>query len=208
MGENIQIVRWVFFAVLLGLCETSFAANLLQNADFANAAPFANWTNYDVITPWLTPCPAAGPCGTFQNSPGDECCGEPASGSAAAQFTSLASDMIQCVPGIVAGTSYDFGAWMRTIPPTKQVPSRVTVIVWWISTPDCLGDVVGSSQSAAVTTTDWTRIAVPSQVAPATTQSAAFIIRNTSYSQPTEVDSVFLGPSGTVPVELQSFSVD
>lgn len=199
---------WLLATWLLVACHAASAANLLQNADFAQADGLSSWLYFDSFTAQVTTCSGTSPCGSFTYVADDECCGQPSSGSALSHVQTRPSMLYQCVPGIVANTAYDFGAWLRLVEPLGSWIYRIQVTVTWFPSTDCSGSGSSGTRSSSISATDWTRVGVPAQIAPPGTQSAWFIIRDGGYTAPTEIDSVFFGPSGTVPVELQFFSVD
>ena len=85
-------------------------------------------------------------------------------------------------------------------------------LVWYAST-DCTGQAIGAGPSRTTQSTSWTRIAVPNTIAPSGAQSARIDLisgptGDAGSSVGMQFDGAFFGPSGTVPVELQSFSVD
>lgn len=189
------------------------AANLLVNADFDQATSMAGWTwiNLDEASK-IEICGTGTTCGSMHLSTA-ECCGIAASGSVASTsplFNALA--LTQCVTGIVENTAYDFGAWIRLTTASGFEPGLPGVGIRWYASNDCSG-VSLSSNGQSVAPENWSRTAVPANTAPAGSHSAQFLLSvgpsgDSGTSVGMEFDSAFFGPTGTVPVELQSFVID
>jgi len=189
------------------------AANELVNSDFALATGFGGWTSYDSIQGTYTPCSGTVSCGAFAFST-DECCAQPASGSITATSPLFDfSSLIECV-AVTENASYDYGAWIRlTNRPPGSEPGLPGVSATWYGSSDCSGTPIGAGASAGTEALVWTRIALPSNIAPAGAQSAAFALNigvsgDAGVMVTAEYDSAFFGPSGSVPVGLASFSVE
>jgi hypothetical protein len=187
------------------------ASNLLTNPDFNESDQLAGWT-WAADNGQSFVCGPGSECGNmhFSNS---ECCGGSASGSVASNSAFFfLEELDQCVTGIEANTSYDFGVWIRLTSASGLEPGLPGVGLTWYSSSDCTGPGAGGA-SQFVAPAVWTRVAMPGNIAPANSRSAKFSL----YAGPTgdagtsvgmEFDGAFFGPSGTVPVELQSFVVD
>ncbi len=169
------------------------AQNLLTNPNFD--ADLGSWTTASGAT-W------------------DGTDGSPAAGSMLLSSTAAGRLQVYQCQLVTAGQSYDFGASVRpggTAPGT--VGDGLYVFVLWFSDAACSVFPAQSSvflQPASSGT--WTRYAAGAQTAPAGTHSAMLLIRLDNFAGLPNlgyrVDSAFLGPSGTVPVELQNFRVD
>jgi len=115
-----------------------------------------------------------------------------------------------CVTGIVGGQQYDIGAWIEA--PTGQGTSGlVSIFAFFYSGPSCASSLgVGFGVTDIAPTDTWTLYNVTNRTAPAGAGSARFEIWNSrSAAVPWEfhVDDTFVGPPGTVPVELLTFEV-
>jgi len=205
-----------FGACLLLICAfDARAANLLINADFSDG--FSGWSQADNSsspTFAIAPCPGGSECGIFQNDALDDCCGQspPAEiRSASSLFYTRA--IVQCVSSIAANTAYDYGAWMRITTASGPQPGVPNVFVLWYPTSDCSGQYGAIGPSALTEAPTWTRVANSVVVSPTDAGSVLMVLSAGPYGDSgTQVgmafDGAFFGPSGTVPVELQSFFVD
>jgi hypothetical protein len=206
----------VWFSVCLlafaAASATARADNLLVNPDFDLAAGLGGWTAHELADNTYTPCSGTGSCGAFLFTE-DECCAQPASGSISATSPLLDfSELLECVT-VAENTAYDYGAWLRlTNRPPGIEPGLPGVSVSWFASADCSGSAMSSGPQDGTESLLWTRIGIPSIVAPMGAHSAAFILAigvsgDAGVMVTAEYDSAFFGPSGTVPVELQAFSV-
>ncbi len=199
------------------LTNGAAAANLLVNPDFDQSNGFSGWSVY--LSGYSGPsstCTGSSNCGVFHYVANDECCGQGSSGAIAANspffYQNLAA-VFQCVTGISGNAAYDYGVWMRLTTASGPNPGLPIVFLSWYSSADCTGQSAGATAGGTTGSGTWTRIAVPGSVAPVGTQSAAFMMIAGEYGDSgtqvgMEFDSAFFGPAGTVPVELQSFSVE
>jgi hypothetical protein len=190
-----------------------FAANLLVNSDFDQTASMAGWTWIQVVDGGESvACGTGATCGAMHFSTA-ECCGVGASGSVASNSSFFdAEALAQCVTGIVENTAYDFGAWIRLTTVPGMQPGLPGVLVRWYSSNDCSGSALAFN-GTSVGPVSWSRTAFPMNIAPSGSHSAQFLLRaaptgDSGTSVGMEFDSAFFGPSGTVPVELQSFAID
>ena len=115
-----------------------------------------------------------------------------------------------CVTGIVGGQLYDVGAWIEA--PTGQGTSgTVSIFAFFYSDSSCtLSLGIGTGVTDIAPTDTWTLYNVTNIAAPANAGSARFEIWNSRASAvPWEfhVDDTFVGPPGTVPVELLTLEV-
>jgi len=213
MGIAPRTSLLALLAVLASWTTLADAANELVNPDFALATGFSGWTSHDSIQDIYTPCSGAVSCGAFAFS-NDECCGQPASGSITATSPLIDfNSVIECV-AVTENASYDYGAWIRlTNRPPGIEPGLPSVSATWYGSSDCSGNPIGPAALAGTESLVWTRIALPSNIAPAGAQSAAFALNigvsgDAGVMVTAEYDSAFFGPSGSVPVGLASFSVE
>jgi hypothetical protein len=207
------------FVLLAGLAEPDSveAANQIANADFSNAAGLGGWSTWSVAN-GFTPCSGTADCGPFRYIDADECCGTAASGSVEATSqigTALPAVLAQCVS--VAADSIDYGAWIRV----TNLPAGVAAdklprvdVIWWTDA-DCVGTPsVAMPRPPGVASPTWQSIGMGNIVAPpgfAQTALLMLIIPNAddaSTAVTARFDQVIFGPTGTVPVELQAFTVD
>ncbi|MEO5559783.1 MAG: hypothetical protein ABIR10_08915, partial [Dokdonella sp.] len=108
--------------------------------------------------------------------------------------------------------AYDLGAWIRLTTPSGFEPGLPVIGLSWYSAADC-SSPSGYSATRSAEPATWTRIAISGVVAPEGTHSARiFLMAGATGLAGTlvgmEFDSAFFGPAGTVPVELQSFTID
>ncbi|MEP6880733.1 MAG: hypothetical protein ABI866_02005 [Dokdonella sp.] len=202
------------------MTRSASAQNLLTNAEFDSANGLSGWIWLPDATltgpddPGAIVCSGASDCGRMQYS-ADECCTIPNSGSAKTTSSFFYREgIMQCVIAIVPGSDYDFGAWMRITSTPGFQPGLPTAQVFWYPTADCTGSAISGNQDFALTTSsNWSRSGVSQVTAPMGTQSARFLLiagpvgLNGSYVD-MEFDSTYFGPSGSVPVKLQSFSIE
>ncbi|MEO7062559.1 MAG: hypothetical protein ABI082_02145 [Dokdonella sp.] len=207
-----RFIRLILPLSLFLFANGSEAANLLVNPDLDQANGLSGWT-WDSNGENPIVCSSAADCGNMHYSASD-CCNKLDSGAVASKSSFFyTEELTQCIPDITANTSYDLGAWMRLTTPSGFEAGLPYMGTGWYASTDCSGDEIGRTSLSSIDSETWTRIAVSNSVAPAGTHSARFLL----IAGPTglsgtavdmEFDSAFFGPSGTVPIELQSFSVD
>lgn len=144
----------------------------------------------------------------------DAATGDPAPGSV--EFNGVACCTVQvsqCV-AVTAGQAYDYGAELiqGPIAPAPQSGDGIGLDLHWYNDNAC------ATQSTLIDTLTpdvsgtWTRYGHGNVVMPVGAQSVMFRIRQYNFaalpSLTSHADSAFFGPSGTVPVQLQSFNVD
>ena len=210
---DLGILRFLLLLAGAFFAGATGAQNLLVNASFSSSSGLSGWTfltDADIQNLTTIACSGTADCGSFQFSP-SECCSAPGSGSAKTSSSFFYGNVIaQCVSGVVAGSAYDFGAWMRITSVPGVLPALPGVRVMWFSTSDCSG--TSSSNFAGPPSAPWERVGEQA-VAPLGAQSARFLLRAGQFglqgsSVDSELDSAFFGPSGSVPVELESFSIE
>ncbi|MCB1044959.1 MAG: hypothetical protein KDC35_18605 [Acidobacteria bacterium] len=158
--------------------------------------------------------------GTFTHNASLDADGDPMSGSGELANTSPVafgtSFAAQCVNGIVAGNSYDFGARIRFDTSNTQTASgRANVVVSFFDGPNCSGMNLGGTTTSNIvsTTTDtWIQAEILGFIAPAMAVSAQvslFTVKTEDTGTMTvNFDNAVFGPAGILPVELTEFSVD
>ena len=210
----------VTVVILAGLFESSpaEAANELANATFSNASGLEGWSLWAVGS-GFTPCSAAPDCGPF-HFVADECCGAGASGSVEGTSqtgTAPPTILAQCIA--VPPGSYDYGAWIRV----TNLPAGIGAdklprvdVIWWTDA-NCTGTPsVAIPRPPGVDSPTWQSVGMGNIVAPGApvaTQTALimFLVPNADDAATTvtaRFDNAIFGPTGTVPVELQTFTVD
>ncbi|GAA0713947.1 hypothetical protein [Dokdonella soli] len=172
------------------------AANLLVNPDF----------NTD-LGGWGTTNASQGTT-TF-----DGTAGSPAAGSVLLSGVACCTVQVsQCVP-VTAGQSYDFGANLIEGPTAPgQSGDGTGVDLHWYTDAACATAYISQNVLQPAISSTWARYGQGSVVAPAGAQSVWFRIYQYNFkglaNLTSHADHAFFGPSGTVPVELQSFSID
>jgi hypothetical protein len=165
--------------ILLGYAAPAIGENLLENAEL----------DFDVLV-WneLSPQTSEFDWHTLDA----DACGS-ASGSALAQNWGIVAfstaTFYQCVPGIVAGQEYTFGAYLRF--PSGQAQTGYShVRVNFMEQADCHGEVVGlptnSANLTSSTTDAWIWRGVDSAVAPSGANGArvsVILIKDSHTSQ-------------------------
>lgn len=144
-------------------CVNPSAANLIVNAGFARTA--SGWREpYEVTLAWT----------------GEDVAGCADSGAIMVTNTHPALNVIgsteQCFP-VKAGTTYNFGGWLKQRIPQRQGEYEAGVIgIWWKSDANCDSDDLPQVQALGVTAdSGWTHIA-GSEVAPAGAVAVAFYL--------------------------------
>jgi len=205
-------IRTGLSLIMLLSAQGAAAENLLTNPDFDGGKGLIGWiTKGGNVT-----CPMNTDCGRMYASAA-ECCGRPDRGSASSTSALSQFDQLsQCVRGIESNTAYDASVWIQVPPPSglNQAPKPSFSVGWYAST-DCSGPVL-SSETMSARAGVWAQFSLPGIVSPAKVGSARFSLFASYHGKVnvganavrTDFDSAFFGPSGTVPVELQSFSVD
>jgi len=198
--------------IMLLLAHGAAAENLLSNPDFDNSKGLLGW----ITKVASETCPMNTECGHMYASAA-ECCGRPGSGSASSTSALSQFDQLsQCVSGIESNTSYDASVWIQLAPASglNQAPKPSFGVTWYASA-DCSGPALSNATMSA-RAGHWAQFSLPGIVSPGKVGSARFSLfasyrgkQNVGANAVrTDFDSAFFGPSGTVPVELQSFSVD
>jgi hypothetical protein len=198
--------------IMLLLAHGAAAENLLSNPDFDGNKGLIGW----ITKAGSETCPMNTDCGRMYASTA-ECCGRANSGSASSTSALSQFDQLsQCVRGIEPKTSYDASVWIQLTPASglNQAPKPSFSVAWYAST-DCTGPVL-SSETMSARAGAWAQFSLPGIVSPAKVGSARFSLFASYRGKPnvgtnavrTDFDSAFFGPTGTVPVELQSFSID
>jgi hypothetical protein len=198
--------------IMLLMAESAAAGNLLNNPDFDRNKGLIGWTTKMASGT----CPMNSDCGHMYAS-ASECCGRANSGSASSTSAFSQFDQLsQCVHGIEADTSYDVSVWIQLTPSIgfNQAPKPGFGVAWYASA-DCTGPALTNS-TTSVKAAAWQQFSLPAIVAPDKAGSARFSLfasyqpKQNAVGNPvrTDFDNAFFGPSATVPVELQSFSVD
>ncbi|MGZ7032065.1 MAG: hypothetical protein ACXVIJ_08840 [Thermoanaerobaculia bacterium] len=192
---------FLFLMVVIALPGTASrvgAQNLLQNGNFDT--DLSGWTDITFPPPVWTP---------------DDCCANPDSGSVRLRgggtfMPILASD---CV-AVTANSGYDVRTMVNMVPfsPGDPYPAGAALYVIWNAAPDCTG--VEIDRQGILFSADplgW-HLASAHLVAPDGTNSAfvQLLALNGGLSSGINAyfDDVRFGPSGSVPVDLQSFTVD
>jgi hypothetical protein len=184
-------MRTLVLALLVLLAAAPAAAqNLVVNSDFAT--DISSWT--------------AGVGGTLTHDPALDVAGNPASGSGSAvntapfAFGSFAAS--QCIDGIAAGASYDFGGAIYFDSTIQSATGRANVVVNFWDGASCLGSIVGADTTTDVlaTTTDtWVPVEVLGEVAPAESQSVSVKLFVNKFDATGQIeanfDDVFFRPS-------------
>ncbi len=219
LGIKLQAYLFILMVAPF-LIHAAAAQNLLINAEFDATNGLSGWTWLPDATlsgpgdPGTIVCSGASDCGRMQYS-ADECCANPSSGSAKTTSSFFYREgIMQCVTAIVPDAAYDFGAWMRITSTPGFQPGLPTAQVFWYSTADCTGSAISGNQDFAQTvSSSWLRSGVAQVTAPTGAQSARFLLIAGpvgligSYVD-MEFDNTYFGPSGSVPVKLQSFSIE
>ncbi|MBN8481335.1 MAG: hypothetical protein J0L88_07080 [Xanthomonadales bacterium] len=215
-----KVVR-LMFPITLVVCSATpaFAQNLLVNPTFDSGMGLSGWSwSPDVSRPdpsLLVPCTGSTTCGRMELSI-EECCAQPSGASATIGSSFYYPEGIeQCVTGIVPGLAYDFGGWMHIQQEVQPGDMPGTPMIWvlWSKTAAC-----ASSDDEVSTGAVWTSAMAwerrgSSVVAPPGSQSARVALAAGATGLSGRYvnmwfDSVFFGPSGSVPVTLQTFVVD
>ncbi|MBW2423888.1 MAG: IPTL-CTERM sorting domain-containing protein [Deltaproteobacteria bacterium] len=193
-------MRTLVLALLVLIAAAPAAAqNLVVNSDFA--ADVSSW--------------AATVGGTFTHDPALDVNGNPASGSGSAvnplPFAFGSFDARQCIEGIAAGASYDFGGAIYFDSTIQSATGRANVVVNFWDGASCLGSIVGADTTTDVlaTTTDtWVPVEVVGVVAPAGSQSVSVKLFVNKFDEAGQIeanfDDVFFRP--TPPPEVPTLS--
>lgn len=198
--------------ILLLLAHAAAAENLLANPDFDRNKGLIGWNTKMAVDT----CPMNTDCGHMYASQ-SECCGRANSGAASSTSAfSQFDELSQCVSGIQPNTAYDASVWIQLTPSSGlDLAPKPGFGVAWYASADCSGPTL-SNATTSVTAASWKQFSLPNIMSPAKVGSARFSLF-ASYQGDriiggnavrTDFDSAVFGPSGTVPVELQSFSID
>ncbi len=199
--------------IMLLLADGAAAGNLLANPDFDQNKGLLGWTTKMSSDT----CPMNTDCGHMYASAA-ECCGRPNSGAASSTSAfSQFDELSQCVRGIEPNTAYDASVWIQLTPASSGLDQgpRPAFGVAWFASGDCSGPTL-TSATKSVNASTWKQFSVTGIVPPPKSGSARFSLFATYKGElniggsavRTDFDSAFFGPGATVPVELQSFSID
>jgi hypothetical protein len=200
-GRRFQAV--VSAVALLTLSTAAESANLLVNSNFDN--PPGDLGGWSATGQFATPPPVWD--GT------QECCGTPASGSAkTSAFVIAASFLGQCI-AVLPNTLYDLAAHViannTSITPTG---ARATMQLDSFVSTDCTGTSVQTQSTFVNQAAAWIQIGLPNFDSGPGAQSVRVQFSASSGGLSTGIvanwDNAAFGPSGTVPVKLQSFYVE
>ncbi len=189
-------IRHAVVFVLFLLCAASAQAqNLLANPGFD--ADLASWSEGE------------GSQGSVNHEAAD---GDSANGSAQFDATACCTLSIsQCLP-VDPSTDYEFGGSVRLAGATLPAggDEGLGFDLQWSSDATCTAPV-GTAALNVPNTEGWVRH-VAATTSPGNAQSVLFRARQFNFVEPhslsARVDDVVFGPAGTVPVELQQFSVE
>ena len=198
--------------IMLLLADGAAAQNLLNNPDFDQNKGLTGWNTKMAVGT----CPMNTDCGHMYASD-SECCGRSDSGSASSTSAfSQFDELSQCVSSIQPDTAYDASVWIQVtpVPGPNQAPKPSLGVAWYASA-DCTGPNL-TSTTKSFKASVWKQFSLSGVMSPAKVGSARFSLFATYQGDRiiggsavrTDFDNAFFGPSGTVPVELQSFSVD
>jgi len=164
---SLSVQSAMVLAIHFLLAAPAAAQNLVANGDFASD-----------VSSWNA---AAG--GSFNHDSALDVNGNPASGSGSALNLSPVAfgtySVVQCVDGVTAGASYDFGGAIYFDSTAQTAPGRANVVVNFRDGASCAGSSVGGTTTVNVltTTTDtWVPVEVLATVAPAGSQSVFVIL--------------------------------
>jgi hypothetical protein len=192
------LARTVIASLLIWTSLNARAQNLLTNGDFDN--PPGN------LSGWV----AAGQTVPIWDG-SENCCGGAGSGSVFLSGTSTGAQISQCVP-VVDTHGYDLKARVEgTTVGTNPFASFTTMAIYWFAGLGCAGSVLDLQVVSQVIPAPWTSLGF-SASPPSGTGSASIVLSvpaaSLSTSPQAHWDGVAFGPTGTVPVTLESFSVD
>lgn len=206
MTNIFPFTRATWITLLLAHCTLPLMAqNLVNNGDFSNGSMVSGWAFTTDGSFDFSSLDASGDAGSGS--------GQLTNTATVAFGTSFAS---QCINGIVAGNSYDFGARIRFDSGNTQTASgRASLVVNFYTGPNCSGSNVGSSTTSNVlsTSTDtWIQVEILGFAAP----TGAVSVQVSLFTNKTEdsgsltvnFDDVVFGPMGSLPVELSQIWIE
>lgn len=191
-----RMVQAVYLAALAGTAPHVHAANLLANSEFDT--DLSGWSVLTGNAEWSA----------------EDCCGSPASGSASlpivdAGHSIVASDCVAVDPG----AAYDLVLFAETLSiPPGFLDGHGTASVWWFRSGEaCLFASEASGNIEIPAANGW-RSFGSTMTAPDDAVSARVAltaeIAGLSVAIDAHFDHVLFGPTGSVPVTLESFVVD
>jgi hypothetical protein len=182
-----SVVRGCLTLALLAAASPALAQNLLANPHFDTT-----------LTPWNMQGSVS-----FDSADAN---GSATSGSAKATDTLAAFDknlvgVSQCVSGITAGASYDFGG--KILLTTSPAGGGAALLVWWFPSFPCVGGPITVNESPIVTTLNSWLSTGGTAVAPAGAVAALVLTETVTQATPGDhtvnFDDLFLQLTAQVP---------